>query len=83
MTIVIRPGMNTTLQESKRQRERARMQAVADLALRRDGRDESIGAINQHFRQQRRQVRGRLDGRVAADELARKVFGNPDDEETA
>jgi hypothetical protein len=82
MNIVTRPGMNQTLQEAKRQRERARMQAVADLVQRRDGRDESISAINQHYRQERHSQRRRLDGRAAAAELAERVFGNLDEEET-
>jgi hypothetical protein len=80
MNIVTRPGMNQTLQEARWQKEEARQQAVADLSRRRDGRDESIGAINEHCRQQRHAQRRRLDGRAAAAELAERVYGNLDDE---
>jgi hypothetical protein len=79
MTFVTRPGMNQTLQETRRQREKARLEAVADLNQRRDGRDESIGRLTQHWRAGRRD-RGRVDTRTAAKEMAERVFGNPDDE---
>jgi hypothetical protein len=79
MTLITRPGMNQTLQEARRIQERARMQAVAELSERRDGRDESTARLNQDFRSSRRH-RGRSDMRNAAAELAERVFGNPDDE---
>ena len=83
MTIVTRPGITITLQEAKRQREKVRMQAAAELATRRDGREETTGAINEWHRQRRHQIRGRLDRRAAAAELAERVFGNLDEEEPA
>jgi hypothetical protein len=80
MTIVTRPGINQTLQEARRQREKARMEAIADLNQRRDGRDESITRLTQHWRAGRRD-RGRCDGRNAAAEMAERVFGNSEEEE--
>ena len=81
MTLVTRPGFSQTLQETRRQREEARQKAIADLRQRRDGRDASIEAINQHCRQERRSQRRRLDGRTAAAEFAERVFAGQSEEE--
>ena len=79
MTIVTRPGINQTLQEAKREREKVRMQATAELAERRDGRDESTARLNREFQAGRR-GRWRADTRNAAKEVAERVFGIDEEE---
>jgi len=79
MNIVTRPGFTQTLEQARREREKARMKAVADLAQRREGREESIARLNQHFQATRR-GRWRPDMRGYAREVAERVFGNLDEE---
>jgi hypothetical protein len=78
MTIVTRPGITQTLQQARREREKARMQAVAELEERRNGADESIGRLNKEF-QAGRHARGRVDTRTQAREMADRVFGNEEE----
>ena len=81
MTLVTRPGITVTLQQAKREREKAKMQAAAALADRRNGADESIARLNEHFQTSRR-ARWRPDMRGHAREVAERVFGNLDEEDS-
>ena len=73
MTIVVRPGLTQTLQQARREREKARMQAAAEMAARRAGQDESITRLNEAFQEMRRS-RHRTDTRTQAREKADRLF---------